>query len=238
MIGANADPACVLPQIVNSIGNIFLLPEIMYLDGFGLTLRPPFAAPILVVPYLFLLFRVYGNCRLATLQEFRRLRIDVFKLRIAVRMRGTLLRLAVRLQAVLLFVQQFRNQHMAHLVSLGAQFVGEIAHAFAGPPQRGLRIPSRHWFQQFFQIDAADPDLSAMPSCDRRPFAESAHASAVSDPAFFAIPTNPLRWLAWKRHWRAPPAICRPARGPRFPPPPITVACVHPTTPPTGRNAA
>src|ERR1700681_3515259 len=34
-----------------------------------------------------------------------------------------------------------------------AQFVGEIPHAFACPPQRGLRIPSRHWFQQFFQIE-------------------------------------------------------------------------------------
>src|SRR5664279_559240 len=105
MIGANANPTCILPQIVNSIGSIFLLPEIMHLDWFGLTLRMPFAPPILIVPYLFLLFRVYGNRWLATVQEFRRLSIDIFKLRIAVRMRGTLLRLAVRLQAVLLFVQ-------------------------------------------------------------------------------------------------------------------------------------
>ena len=104
MIGTNANPACILPQIVNSVGNVFLLPEIMHLYGFGLTLWPPFAARILILPYLFLLFRVYGNCRLATLQESRRLRIDVFKLCIAIRMRGTLLRLAVRLQAVFLFV--------------------------------------------------------------------------------------------------------------------------------------
>src|ERR1022692_3755311 len=137
MIGANADPTCILPQIVNSIGNVFLLREIMHLDKFGLTLGPPFAPPVLVVPYLFLLFRVYGNRWLTTLQEFRRLRIDVFKLRIAVRMRGAFLRLAVRLQAVLLFVQQFRNQHMAHRMSLGSQFVGEIAHAFACPLARG-----------------------------------------------------------------------------------------------------
>src|SRR5260370_37293020 len=125
----------------------------MYLDRLGLALWPPFAARILVVPYLLLLFRVYGNSGLATLQEFRRLRVDVLKLRIAVGMRGAFLGLAVRLQAVLLFVQQFRNQHMAHLVSLGPQFVGEIAHALAGPPQRGLGIPSRNWFQQFLQID-------------------------------------------------------------------------------------
>src|ERR1039457_5839216 len=147
MIGANADPSGILPQIVNSIGSIFLFPEIVHLDWFGLTFRPPFAAPILIVPYLFLLFRVYGNSWLAAVQEFRRLRIDVFKLRIAVRMRGALLRLAVRLQAVLLFVQQFRNQHVAHLVSLGSQFVGEIPHAFTCPPKRGLRIPSRYWLQ-------------------------------------------------------------------------------------------
>src|ERR1700693_3955861 len=50
MIGANADPTCILPQIVNSIGSIFLLPEIMHLDWFGLTLRPPFAAAIFIVP--------------------------------------------------------------------------------------------------------------------------------------------------------------------------------------------
>jgi hypothetical protein len=43
---------------------------------------------------------------------------------------------AVRLKAVLLFVQQFRNQHMAHLVSLGSQLVGEIPHALACPPLR------------------------------------------------------------------------------------------------------
>jgi hypothetical protein len=88
-----------------SIGNVFLLPEIMHLNGFGLTLRPPFAAPILVFPDLFLLFRVYGNCRPAALEEFRRFRIDVFKLRIAIRCEEPSLRLAVRLQAGLLFVQ-------------------------------------------------------------------------------------------------------------------------------------
>ena len=36
MIGANADPTYVLPQIVNSIGHVFLLSEIMYLDRFRL----------------------------------------------------------------------------------------------------------------------------------------------------------------------------------------------------------
>ena len=56
MISANTNPTGVLPQIVNPIGSIFLLREIMHLDGFGLALRPPFAAPIFIVPYLFLLF--------------------------------------------------------------------------------------------------------------------------------------------------------------------------------------
>src|SRR5215831_4283816 len=105
MIGADADPTGILPQIVNSIGSVFLFREIMYLDGLGLTFRPPFAASILIVPYLFLLFRVYGNSWLAAVQEFRCLGVDVFELRIAVRMRGSLFRLTVRLQAVLLFVQ-------------------------------------------------------------------------------------------------------------------------------------
>ena len=35
MIGANADPTSILPQIVNSVGSILLLGEIMHLDGFA-----------------------------------------------------------------------------------------------------------------------------------------------------------------------------------------------------------
>ena len=73
--------------------------------------------------------------------ELLDLRIHVFELRIAVRMRGAFLGLAVRLQAVFLFVQQFGHEHVTHRVSLGPQFSGEIPHAFTGPPQRGLRIP-------------------------------------------------------------------------------------------------
>src|SRR5450631_1738024 len=130
MIGANADPACILSQIVNSIGNVFLLPEIVHLDAFGLTPGPPFAAPILVVPYLFLLFRVYGNGWLATLQEFRRLRS-----------RREELSFVLRFTCRLYFCS--RNSSATNLVSPGAQFVGEISHAFACPPQWGLRTPSR-----------------------------------------------------------------------------------------------
>src|SRR5450755_4632488 len=149
MIGANADPACILSQIVNSIGNVFLLPEIVHLDAFGLTPGPPFAAPLLVVPYLFLLFRVYGNGWLATLQEFRRLRIDVFKLRIAVQTRGTLLRLAVHLQAVFLFAQQFRNQPRVPGRAVRRRDFARFCMSTA----MGTEDPSRHWLQQFFQIE-------------------------------------------------------------------------------------
>src|SRR5260370_9416708 len=95
MVRADADPACILPQIVNSIRNVFLLREIMHLHKFRLTLRPPLAAPVLVVPYWFLLFRVYRNSSLPTLQEFRPLPVDGFKLVRALRMRGTLLALAL-----------------------------------------------------------------------------------------------------------------------------------------------
>jgi hypothetical protein len=67
MIGTHADPSSILPQIVNAIGGVFLLGEIMHLDRFGLPLRMPFAAPILILSDLFLLFRVYGNSWLAAL---------------------------------------------------------------------------------------------------------------------------------------------------------------------------
>ena len=59
MIGADADPTGILPDVVDAIGRVFLLGKIMHLNGFGLTFRPPFAASILVVPYLFFLLRVY-----------------------------------------------------------------------------------------------------------------------------------------------------------------------------------
>src|SRR5450432_2100795 len=221
MIGANADPACILSQIVNSIGNVFLLPEIMHLDVFGLTPRPPFAAPILVVPYFFLLFRVYGNGWSATLQEFRRLRIDVFKLRIAIQTRGTLLRLAVHLQAVFLFVQQFRNLHMAHLVSPGAQFVGEISHAFACPPQWGLRTPRVTGSSSFSRSSSRFGSLSEA-FFRPPPFCRIGRRVRCERSGFFCNSVKPLQWLAWKRHWRAPPVICRPSRGLRSPQPPIT----------------
>ena len=105
MIGANTDPARIQTQIVNSIGSVFLFFEIVHLDGFGLAPGMPFAAAILVFPYLFLLFRVHRNRRLSALQERRCPRINMLKLRIAVRMRRALFRLAVRLQAVFLLVQ-------------------------------------------------------------------------------------------------------------------------------------
>jgi hypothetical protein len=77
----------------------------VHLDGFGLALRMPFTAAILVFPHLFLLFRVHRDRRLTVLQERRRPGIDMLKLRIAIRVRRTLFRLAVRLQAVFLLVQ-------------------------------------------------------------------------------------------------------------------------------------
>jgi len=77
----------------------------MHLDVHGLPFWTPFAATVLIIPDLFLLLRIYGNCRLPAVQKFRRLRANVLKLRVTVRMRRTLLCLSVRLQAVLLLVQ-------------------------------------------------------------------------------------------------------------------------------------
>jgi hypothetical protein len=58
-----------------------------------------------------------------------------------------------------------------------------------------------------FPDRAADPDFGARPFSDRRPLAGWADASAGSDLVSFALPPNPLRWRAWKRQWRVPPAI-------------------------------
>jgi hypothetical protein len=55
--------------------------------------------------------------------------VDVAKLRVAVGMLGSLLGLAVGLQAVAELVQQPRDSAIADLVTQRAQLNGEVAHA-------------------------------------------------------------------------------------------------------------
>ena len=62
------------------------------------------------------------------------------------------LRLAVRLQTVSHFVQQFRDYRIAHFMSHALQLFGQLPHAFAGPAQPGLRIAPRDGFDQLLQI--------------------------------------------------------------------------------------
>ena len=152
MIGSDADPTGVPPQVVDPIGHIFLLPEIMRLNRFRAPLRPPLAAAVFVIPHQFLLLGVHRDGRLRELEEFLDLGIDVLELRIAVRMRRALAGLAIPLQAVVELMQQFGHQRMAHLMPAAPQFFGQPAHALAGPAQRRLRVATRARLHQLLQI--------------------------------------------------------------------------------------
>ena len=117
------------------IGHIFLLPQIVDPNRFRFPLRPPLAAAVFVIPHLFLLLGVHRDGRLTELKKLFDFGIDVFELRIAARMRRALHSLAIRLQAVVLLMQELGYQRMAYLVSLTPQLRGQPAHALAGPPQ-------------------------------------------------------------------------------------------------------
>ena len=68
--------------------------------------------------------------------------MDVEKLRVAIGMRRSFLRLAIALEAVLLQVQLLRYGRVAHGVSLCPQFPRKVARALACPAQATDRIPA------------------------------------------------------------------------------------------------
>ncbi len=67
-------------------------------------------------------------------------------------MGGTLLSLAVGLQAVAKLRQQLSDQSMTHLVSPIHQFIGQFAQALASPAERGFWIAPAQRLDQLFQI--------------------------------------------------------------------------------------
>ena len=61
--------------------------------------------------------------------------VQVGKLGVAVRMPAALQRLPIGLQTVAQFMEQLRHDPMAGLVPLAPQFLRQLPHALAGPPQ-------------------------------------------------------------------------------------------------------
>jgi hypothetical protein len=82
----------------------------------------------------------------------RDLPVEVRKLGVAIRVGAAFERLAVGLQAVAQLPQQLGDQLMADPMPPRPQLGRQLAHALAGPAQRGLRITARGRLDQPLQI--------------------------------------------------------------------------------------
>ena len=114
MIHADADPACVVGQVINAvgIGATQFRDEVMHSHLLRISLRTHFPPAILEVAHQLLLLRVDRNHRLLISEATLDLPIDVLKLSVAVRVTVAFLGLLICLQAVAQFVQQFRHHRI------------------------------------------------------------------------------------------------------------------------------
>jgi len=74
-------------------------------NRFRLSLWHPLLTAVFEVSHKFFLFRIHRNHRLFQGDVFTHLRVDMLELRIPVRMAGPFLRLPVRLQTVVQFME-------------------------------------------------------------------------------------------------------------------------------------
>ena len=81
-----------------------------------------------------------------------RLRVDVFKLRVAIDVLAAFSRLAVGLQAVAHVAQKLADDRRTNLVPLLRQLLHKIAQAAGRPQQRPHRIAPRRRLDQALQI--------------------------------------------------------------------------------------
>src|SRR6185436_1913466 len=77
--------------------------------------------------------------------------VDMPELGISIRVVLAFLQLPIALQAVVLFVQQLGDSHIARWMTLPAQFGGQRARALADPPEGRFRIATRSALNQVVQ---------------------------------------------------------------------------------------
>ena len=144
MVDPHIDPAQIVGEIVHAVGDHlaeFGDHKVVHPHRFGFAFRTQFSATVLEVAHQFLLLGVHRHDRLPSALEGLHLRVDVLELGVPIRVRRPLPGLAVGLQAVAQLLQQICHQFMADLVTLAVQFVGQLPHALAGPPQRRFGSP-------------------------------------------------------------------------------------------------
>ena len=117
----------------------------------GPPLRLPLPAGVLEIPHQLLPLGIDRHHRLTALQTLIRLRIDMFELSVAVRVRRPFAALAHRLQPIAKLVQQSAHRRRAHLPARARQRRGELRPTLARPPQRGLRVAAGQRVNQLLQ---------------------------------------------------------------------------------------
>ena len=110
------------------------------------------SAGILAVSQHFLLLRIDRDGGLPTSLASHDPAVDVLELRVPIWVLLAFPGLAIRLQAVALPFQEFRNLCTADLETLTLQLGGQGPRALASPPQRRHRISSRFGFYESLQL--------------------------------------------------------------------------------------
>src|SRR6516165_10916939 len=143
VVNADAHPPLVVGHVVDAVRDglaqrrVF---KVMNTNVLRLALRLPFLAGVLEITQQFLLFRVHRHDRLSPLLQATDLGIDVFKLRIAVRMRTPFPGLAIGLQTVAHLDQQSRYRAITDRVMLPRQLLCQPPRALTRPAQGRLGI--------------------------------------------------------------------------------------------------
>ena len=155
MVSSDIDETPVSRQFVNAVGmrsRDRRVWEIVTVDLWGLAIPSPLLSSISIVSDQFLLLGVHGNDRLGGAHLLGHAGVDVFKLRIAIRMLLAFNRLAITLQAIAHPMQQSPYQSAACGISELGQFQRQPSRALAGPAQRRLRIAARERLDQTLQL--------------------------------------------------------------------------------------
>ena len=122
------------------------------LDPLRVSLRPPLSTAVAKLPDQFLFLRVHRHYRLPQALKSSHPPVDVFELRVAIRMLPAFQRLAVGLQAVAQLVQQPVHRPFADTVTGNGQFRRQACRAAAGPQQRPHRVAAGDRIDQPLQF--------------------------------------------------------------------------------------
>ena len=157
MVDAHGHPALIEAEVIHAVRDRLALrgiDEVVYANPLRTPPRTPFPPAVFEVPHQLLLLGVDRDRRLPAPELADHPGIDIPKLRIAIRMPGALLGLAIRLQTVSQIVQQLPDQPITRLMALRHQLVGKQPRTLAGPPQGRLGIAPAHRIDQLFQCRA------------------------------------------------------------------------------------